>query len=899
MNDSLYPTHQSAAEVAKRQNTDLRKGLTAQQARRRLARYGRNLIARGKPISAWEIILRQVRNIIVVLLLTAAGISFFLGEILEGLAVLAVVVLNTLFGFITEYRAEKSVESLQQMVKTTAKVLRGGRLRQIAAEEVVAGDILVLEEGDLVTADGRLFEADNLAVDESLLTGESTPSGKTVEPIRGEVPLAECRNMVFMGTAVTRGNGAAVVVATGTATEVGKISDMLATTKEEPSPLEERLERTGRFLVVLTLAITAVVSGTGILGGRPWAEMLKTGIALAIAAVPEGLPAVATVTLAIGMWRMARHRALVKSLPAVETLGSTTVICTDKTGTLTENQMTLQDIALPDRHIRVEGTGYAPTGRFWEGEKPLDSAADETLRDFLRAGALCSNASLSETQGQWSLIGDPTEGALVTAACKAGLEREALTAAGWQRRDELPFDSDLRYMAVRCATPEKGEVIYLKGAPDVVLGMCRSIRQNSGEAPLDESLKASICRENSRLAAEGLRVLGLARKTSPPTGPLSETILSGMTFLGLAGILDPPRPDVADAIGMARAAGIRTIMLTGDQADTALAIARRVGIGSPDESVTSGLELAHMTVPELTARLRICSVYARISPRNKLDIIAALNADNQITAMTGDGVNDAPALKRADIGVAMGQRGTSVARQAADMVLLDDRFATILEAVRQGRVIFDNIHKFIHYLFSCNLSEILVIFLCILMGLPTPLVALQILWLNLVTDVFPALAMGFEAPETDVMTRPPRNPAQGLITTRFKLRIGAEGLFITLGPLVAFAVTVQQGLSLPQCRTVAFMTLAVGQLLHVFNVRRKNGLGFDASLSKAPYLWGAFSLTLVLQLLAVYTPALQRILHTTGLNRDMWIITLMGAAAPVLLMQLWAVMRRLRFSPAK
>jgi len=890
MNRSSSPIHKTVADLARQWDTDLQRGLSPPQARRRLAHYGRNLIARGKRVSIAELLLRQVRNIIVLLLLLAAGISFFLGDTLEGLAILAVVVLNTLFGFITEYRAEKSVEALQQMVKTTAKVLRGGRLRQISAEEVVPGDIMIFEEGDLITADGRLFEADNLAVDESLLTGESKPAGKHIDTIPDEVPLAECRNMVFMGTAVTRGNGAAVVVATGTTTEVGKISDMLATTKDEPSPLEKRLERTGRFLVVLTLAIAAIVAGTGIIGGLPPAEMLKTGIALAIAAVPEGLPAVATVTLAIGMWRMARHRALVKSLPAVETLGSTTIICTDKTGTLTENQMTLQEIVLPDRRIRIEGTGYTPTGMFLETDHPVDITTDEDLINFLRAAALCSNADLSQENEKWILIGDPTEGALIAAARKAGLERNALTAGGWQRKEELPFDPDLRYMAVRYATPEKGEIIYLKGAPETVLNLCSTLRNKGAEAPLTDAIRRAVLRENGALAASGLRVLGVAQKTLPSAGPLAETATFGLTFLGLAGILDPPRPDVAPAIGMARSAGIRTIMLTGDQADTALAIARRVGIG--DENVISGPELARLSTAELQKTLRTCSIYARISPRNKLDIIAALKADNQIAAMTGDGVNDAPALKKADIGVAMGQRGTGVAKEAADMVLLDDRFATILEAVRQGRMIFDNIHKFIHYLFSCNLSEILIIFLCILMGLPAPLAALQILWLNLVTDVFPALAMGFETPETDLMVRPPRNPSESLINSRFKWRIATQALVITSGPLIAFAFTVHRGMGLSGCRTVAFMTLALGQLLHVFNVRRKNGLGFDASLLRAPYLWAACVITLALQLLAVYTPALQRVLHTVPMTVPMWTITMLGAVGPVLALQIYAGLHR-------
>ena len=593
------------------------------------------------------------------------------------------------------------------------------------------------------------------------------------------------------------------------------------------------------------------------------------------------------------MWRMARHRALVKSLPAVETLGSTTIICTDKTGTLTENQMTLQEIMLPNRHIRVEGTGYAPEGRFLEAETPIDAPQDENLCRFLRTGALCSNATLSHENGRWSLIGDPTEGALVTAAHKAGLDPDAMVQAGWQRRDELPFDSDARFMAVRCATPENGEVIYLKGSPDVVLDRCVTMRQGDIDQPLDEPAREALLQENSRMAALGLRVLGLAYKVSPSEGPLREVASGELIFLGLAGIVDPPRPDVAGAIDMARAAGIRTIMITGDQADTALAIARRVGIGNENETATCGPELTRMSTGELTNRLRQCSVFARISPRHKLDIVAALKADNHVVAMTGDGVNDAPALKKADIGVAMGQRGTSVARQAANMVLLDDRFATILEAVRQGRVIFDNIHKFIHYLLSCNLSEILIIFFCIVLGLPTPLVALQILWLNLVTDVFPALAMGFESPENDLMARPPRNPSEGLITTRLKLRIVIEGLVITLGPLTVFLFSVRQGFPLAESRTVAFMTLALGQLLHVFNVRRKNGLGFDTSLSRAPFLWGAFAMVLFLQLLAVYMPGLQRVLHTTAMTHDMWKFTLIGATAPVVLLQIVALIRRM------
>ena len=599
------------------------------------------------------------------------------------MAVLVVILLNAGFGFVTEYRAEKSIEALRKMMTPTAKVLRGGKLSEINAADVVPGDVLILEEGDRVSADGRLIEADNLSADEAMLTGESRPVNKHTRTIAPEkkVAIAERKNMVFMGTTITRGNGRAVVTATGQKTEMGEISNMLQETTDESTPLEERLEKMGNFLIVLTLAVAAVVAVTGIVTGRPIMEMVKTAIALAIAAVPEGLPAVATITLAIGEKRMAQKNALVKRLPAVETLGSTTVICTDKTGTLTENQMTVQKIIILSREIDVSGTGYGPDGRFTEAEREIDAAEDEELSLFLKAGALCSNAVLShDEQRGWGVIGDPTEGALIAAAKKAAIDRGELEQGDNERLDELPFDSDAKFMAVLNSMPGGGTAVFLKGAPDVVLEMCEKHGSGGVETDLTKAKRQVFLDTNARLAEDGLRILAVAYKgnLSEDAG-LENEIESGLVFLGFAGILDPPRPDVAGAIAEAQSAGIRTIMITGDQRDTAIAIAERIGLqkatgaesGAYPEAVT-GTEMDEFTAAELSERLQETRIFARVSPRNKLDIVDALKEKNEVTAMTGDGVNDAPALKKADIGISMGQRGTSVAKEASDMVLLDE-----------------------------------------------------------------------------------------------------------------------------------------------------------------------------------------------------------------------------------
>ena len=866
-------------------------GLLENEANERLGKYGRNRIEIKSSISPWKILASQFKDIIIVLLVIAAGVSFSIGDIVEGAAVLVVILLTAFFGFITEYRAEKSVEELQKMITPIAKVRRDGEIQEIEAADLVPGDIIIIEEGDRINADGRLLESDDLMVDESLLTGESEPVGKHIEKIesKGKVALADRKNMVYMGTMASGGNGVAVVTDTGLGTQMGRISTMLSETEDEATPIEKQLAKTGRFLIVITFIITAIVAVVGIILGEPLVEMLKTSIALAVAAVPEGLPAVATITLAVGMRKMAKKNALMKNLPSVETLGATTVICTDKTGTLTENQMTLRDIYLPGRKIDVSGTGYEPEGNFLENSKEIDTANDKSLSLFLTAGLLASNAVLSaEDDEGWKVIGDPTEGALITAARKAGIDEQA-EDRGYDRVDEIPFDSDRKFMAVK-VRPDKGqEEIFLKGAPDVVMELCSFMMDGENAVSLDEAKKSELLQVNSEMAVKGLRILAVAYKKDLESGSiLDDEVEEGMVFLGFAGILDPPRPDIHASVKQAHSAGIRVIMITGDQKDTAKAIAEQVGIAGKDEKVISGAELDELSPEELSEVLRERSVYARVSPENKLNIVQALKANNEVAAMTGDGVNDAPALKKADIGISMGLRGTSVANEASDMVLLDDSFSTIITAIRRGRVIFDNIQKFIHYLLSCNLSEIMLIFISIIIGVPAPLVAIQILWLNLVTDVFPAFALAWEVPEEKTMKRPPRDPGKPIISNSYKARIFWQGFVIVLGPLFVYLATMNMDFSLEESRTIGFMALALVQLFHVFNVRRKNGIGFDLSVFKTPYLWGAFFITLGLQMVAVYVPLMQKILKTVPLTGTMWLYVLAGAVAPIVVIQLIA-----------
>lgn len=875
-------------KVVKDLETNLQQGLSQNAAAAKKEKYGPNKLKEAKGVSFWQILLNQLQDLIIIILIIAGGLAFLIGDNLEGFAILAVIVFNTIIGFVTEYQAQKAVASLKNVLSKKAVVLRSGQKEEIIAEELVPGDIIFIEEGDQIPADARLFESNNLTVNEASLTGESESVSKDAEAeFNEEKTLAERKNMVYMGTTAARGKAKAVVTATAAATEIGKIGAMLDQTKEGKTPLEKRLDRLGKSLVKITLVVIAILTGLGIVMGRPAYETVKTGIALAIAAVPEGLPIIATITLAIGMQKMVKHQALVRELLAVETLGSVTTICTDKTGTITENQMTLKKIYLNDQEIEISGTGYQPEGEFFlAGSKvELNEAAD--LKLTLKAALLCTSAELKEENETYTVLGEATEGALLTAGRKAGFSKKSLKEEGYQKLAEIPFNSDKMYMAVSYAIPEGENHLYLKGSPEVVLEKCDSILINGQKEELTQSKIEDIQNQNKKMGEEGLRILGVAYKEGESfdsEDKLEDEIKESLTFLALTAIIDPPRESVKKAIADTKKAGIKTKMITGDQMDTAAAIAKMVGIADSD-NVVSGQQISRASNSELKDLIKNNSVFSRVTPENKLQIINVLNEENEITAMTGDGVNDAPALKKADIGVSMGKRGTSVAREASDMVLLDDDFATIVTAVREGRVIFDNIQKFIYYLFSNNLSKIIYIFLGIIFNLPLPLVAMQILWINVVIDVFPALSLAWEGKEDNIMEREAKTE-RNIMDRSFKKKVALHSLILAAGPMLLYIWALNSGYDLEVSRTLSFAVLAFIQLFHIFNARRSSGIAFDKTVWNNKYLWLAVAVGFVLQLAAVYFAPLQNILSTVSIDASLWLPAAAAVVVPMLIIQI-------------
>ncbi|HET8576836.1 MAG TPA: cation-translocating P-type ATPase, partial [Methylomirabilota bacterium] len=804
--------------------TDAERGLAAEEARRRLERVGPNRVGDYPETPLWRLALAQFRSLVVLLLLSAAAVAWALGERAEALAILAALVLNAAIGFASEWRARRSLARLRDLAVPQALVRRDGRVARVPSAALVPGDLIVLDAGAQIPADARLVRSAALQVAEAALTGESEAVGKDAAArLAPEIPLAERRNMVYLGTAALAGSGLAVVTATGLATELGRIGQLVALAGERTTPLERQIEALGRRLIVLALGICAVVGLAGILHGEPIGLMLETAISLAVAAIPEGLPAVTTVALAAGLWRLARRGALVRRLPAVETLGATTVICADKTGTMTENQMTVVRLMLDRRSVKVTGGGRAATGAFLEADTPVDPLGDPHLLLLLTVGALVNNASLESGREGLELHGDPTEAALLVAAVKAGLDPAALARA-WPRRREIPFDPATRMMATVHVMPGGGSVLLVKGAPGALLERSRWGYAVSGARPLSDQDREGLLEQNRMMARDGLRVLAIAWR---PVEGIEEAPLHDLTFLGLIGLEDPLRPGVREAIADCGAAGIRTIMLTGDQQLTAEAIGRALGL-APD------------------------SIRSRVTPEGKLALVEALQADGHVVAMTGDGVNDAPALARADIGVAMGRHGTDVARESADLVLTDDNFATLTHAVEEGRVIDANLRKVIHFLFSCNLSEILTIFIAILAGFPTPLLPLQILWVNLVTDILPAMALIRDPAEPNIMRRPPREPGEALVTWRFGGRMLAEGALLAAGVLSAYLWVVWQEGPGPRASTMAFMVVV---LIHPFQAMncRSEQLGWWR-LPRNGWIWTALLALVGLQWASVAVP---------------------------------------------
>jgi len=911
----VVPWYVVSSELcATRLNAHPERGLSGEEARDRLAAQGPNELPEAQPPSLLKLFLSQFTSVIVWVLIGAAVISGLLEDWLDAAAIMAIVLLNGVLGFVQEFRAERSLAALRKLSMATARVFRDGVFRSIPARELVLGDLIVLEAGDRVPADARLIYTTNFQTQEASLTGESTPVQKHASPIAGtDIPLAERKNMAFMGTVVVSGKARALVVATALHTELGRIAAMIQKATEaerEETPLQQRLEQFGYTLLWLALAVVAVVFVLGYLRGEPAILMLLTAVSLAVAAVPEGLPAVVTITLALGVTRMARRHALIRKLPAVETLGSATVICSDKTGTLTKNEMTVTRLFIGDREFEVAGEGYEPVGEIREalGGRREVSFPDPlpltphplrllppALRELLTAAVLCNGATLRQEEGgAWRILGDPTEGALLVAAAKAALTVETLGSAN-HFLGEVPFDSERKMMTMVWRASE-GPVAYVKGAPDVLLRHCtHRLTMDGKEELLTESIRAAILDANASFAHQALRVLAMARRRldREPDAYRAQALEDQLVFLGLAAMKDPLRPEAKAAVKACHDAGIRTVMITGDHKDTATAIAEELrGDKEPIQSL-SGTELDRLSDDELVRTVEDVAVYARVSAEHKLRIVKAWKARGAIVAMTGDGVNDAPAVKAADIGVAMGITGTDVTKEAADMVVTDDNFASIAAAVEEGRGIFDNIRKTIYFLLSCNVSEVLVMLFAALIGLPLPLLPIQILWMNLVTDGFPALALAVDPKSPDLMKQPPRRPEARLLDGSTLLAIGAQGLMLGAISLGAFAYSLY-GLhqEVEQARTVAFTVMVVAQLVHAFNCRSERWSLFQVGLWTNRPLLLAFSLSLGIQIVVLTVPAVATIFKVVPLPIEDW--ALMGAMGivPFLMMELIKALRR-------
>lgn len=863
-------------------DTSIEEGLSDSETDRRLQLCGPNQLKKHKKKKVLTILVDQFKSIIIALLIAAALFAFWLGEHIDGWAIVVVILINTLIGFFTELRAVRSMEALFKLGKVTTRVRRNGKVIEVDAEKLVPGDIVIVEGGDIITADLRIIESSKLQADESPLTGESLPVTKQTESVNENTVLAERKNMLYKGTSVTRGSGEGVVVQTGLQTELGQISSLVEEAKEEQTPLEKRLDKLGYRLIFITLMIAIFVAISGIVAGKDLYLMVETGIALAVAAIPEGLPIVATIALAKGLQIMAEKNALINRLSSVETLGATGIICTDKTGTLTENKMTVTYLYLPQKEVTVNGAAGSP---FAANGRQLDVENDEDLRLALEVGALCNNATLFEHEDGGT--GDPLEVALLDVTRKAAIEIDSLVRRYPEVREEA-FDADIKMMATWNRIEGNQFRVHVKGAPAAVLQRCTSFIQDGRLRPLDDSRRRYWEQVNEELASKGLRMIALATKTvEDPEGEPYEDL----ALVGLAALSDPPRADVKPAIQKCREAGIRVVMMTGDQVATARFIAQSLDLHDGEATVIHGSELPDPAELEAsltkTQQILKASIFARISPRQKLDLIEFYQKHGNIVAMTGDGVNDAPALKKADIGIAMGRRGTQVAREAADMVLTDDAFATIVKAIEQGRVIFGNISRFIYYLMSCNVSEVLVVGLASMLGTPLPILPLQILFLNLVTDVFPALALGVGEGEKGIMQRPPREPDHPILDRSHWLGIASYGLIITFSVLGSLFIALEY-LELPVrgSVTISFMTLAMAQLWHVFNMREDRSGFWDNAITRNPYVWFALLLCIVILLIALYIPGLATVLQISPPTPAGWLTILGMSFAPLTLGQL-------------
>jgi Ca2+-transporting ATPase len=923
------PYRRTASDVVASLGSDARRGLPSREAQVRLERHGRNELPAPAPVPAWRRFLAQFKDVLTLLLLVATAVSFLAWRLeressvpYEALTILAIVVLNGVLGFVQERRAEQALAALRAMSAPSARVLRDGEQRTIAAAELVPGDVLVLEEGDTVPADARVLESIALRAAEAALTGESAPVSKDAAPLEQEVGIADQSDMVFGGTAVASGRGRAIVTATGPATEIGRIAGAIEAAEDTATPLQRELDRVGRLLglgvIAIAFAVAVTIFAVGHVRSLTGAvDVLLLAVSLAVAAVPEGLTAITTVVLSLGTRRMAARNVIVRKLSAVETLGSTTTICSDKTGTLTRNEMTVRTVVTASGAVDLTGTGYDPSGEVrQDGARVSDASLLEEVELALTAGDLASNAALVHRDGRWMILGDPTEGALVVAARKLG-SAAASRRERFRRVGEVPFSSERKLMSTAHADVENGDrvLVFSKGAPDVLLARCTAERVGGATRPLTGERRAEIGRAVDRMGSAALRTLGVAYRAlgrDAVTGDLSEDVEQALVWLGVVGMIDPPRPEARASVDEARRAGVRPIMITGDHPVTATAIAAELGISEKSAPALVGAQLQRMDDAALRDAVRGVSVYARVAPEHKLRIVRALHANGEIAAMTGDGVNDAPALKAADIGVAMGIAGTDVAKGAADMILTDDNFASIVAAVEEGRSIFANIQRFLRYLLSSNVGEVLVMFLGVVlagtMGLVpeedsaivVPLLATQILWINLLTDSGPALALGVEPADPEVMLKPPRDPRTPVITGGMWLDMVLVGLVMAAGTLAVMDWALPGGLvtaggarGLRHAQTLAFTTLVLFQLFNTFNARFESRGAFHRLLANR-WLWLALAISIALQVAVVYVPLLQRAFRTAPLALGDWLLCAAVASSVLWVMELKKLVMRRR-----
>lgn len=863
-------------------------GLSEDEAKKRLEAYGPNELEKEKR-NAWFIILvNQLKNPLFIVLIAAALISFYVGKTIDTVVIFGVIILNTLIGFFQEYKAETALEALKSMSAPEAQVLRNCQEKgscietRLKAREIVPGDIIILSAGDKVPADARLFEAANLEIDESSLTGESTPVRKTTDPLPEPAPIADRINLVFSGTAVTNGRGKAIVFATAKQTEMGKIADIIKTTEKAETPIKKRTLDLSRKLAIFALLASGLTLVIGVLRGFDFVEIFLFSLATAVSAIPEGLPTVITLTLAIAVNRMAKRSVIIRKLQAVDTLGSATVICTDKTGTLTTNQMTAKKIFADKKTIEITGVGYEPTGRFEQAGTPIDLKDSKTFTQLFYAAVLCNDSRLRRHQinggYRWEIQGDPTEGALIVAATKAGYEEDVLEEK-MRRIDEIPFNSKVRYMVTFNRTSSTEVTAYCKGAPEAILKMCTKIIENGNEKELTQQAKDEILKNNYEMANEALRVLAFAYKTikNKDLEAIKEKIQKGqpeLIFIGLIGMIDPPRAEAKQAVELCEKAGIKVIMATGDHKLTAQAIAKELGIMKADSKVFTGSELDEIDDSKLDSLINEIAVFARVSPAHKYRIVESLRRKGHIVAMTGDGVNDAPGLKAAEIGIAMGITGTDVAKETADMVLTDDNFASIVNAIEEGRVIFDNIRKVVKYLISTNTGEVVTILaaLILLAGAPLILAPVQILWINLVTDGLLVIPLALEAKEGDVMYKPPRKSEEKTINRDIVLNVIYVSAFMAIGTIAIFSFNIQNAI---HAQTLAFATMTFFQVFNSLNCRSQTKSIFKLGIFTNRYLLLAIIASVMLQIAAISIPALQTALGTTVLSLQDWLIVVL------------------------